>query len=116
MKAGRSREKQQRPDISVEVLPTYDSGDLGPGSAALEKFKERASDVADSIAEVAEDFRERLRDTLSSSDERGWRTDSIEIKFDIALQAEAGVAVIAKASAGATFSAKLTLKAPASSQ
>lgn len=91
------------------------SGDLGPGGPALERFGRRAGEIADSIAdsiaEIAEEFRSRLEKTLRTHDGGGWHTDSIELGFDIAIQAQAGV-VIARAVTGASFSAKLTLKAP----
>jgi Trypsin-co-occurring domain 1 len=101
------------PEILVEVRPKSMSGDLGRGLAMLEEFGRRAGEVADSVAEVADQFRSRLQKTLRKPDDHGWHTDSIELRFDIAVQAEAGV-VIARAASGATFSAKLTLRAPAS--
>jgi Trypsin-co-occurring domain 1 len=96
-------------DILVEVRPSATSGDLAPRVSIPEDFRRRAGEIADSVAEIAEQFRTRLRTVLASGDD-GWGVESIEIGFDIAVQAEAGV-VIAKASTGATLSAKLTLKA-----
>jgi hypothetical protein len=97
-------------DILLEVRPVADSGNLGPRPAMPEDFRARAGEIADSIAEVADDFRSRLRKVLKRQDESGLRLDSVEIEFGICVQAEAGV-VIAKATAGATFTARLVLQA-----
>ncbi|MQA87975.1 MAG: hypothetical protein GEV03_25960 [Streptosporangiales bacterium] len=75
-----------------------------------EEFRRRAGEIAESVAEVTDQFRSRLARVLEHPAEAGWRVGSIEIGFDIAVQAEAGV-VIAKATTGATFSARLTLTA-----
>lgn len=113
--AGSDKGSPQRPEILLEVRSKSVHGDLGPGGAALERFGGRAGEIADSIADIAEEFRSRLEKTLRAHDGGGWRTDSVELGFDIAVQAQAGV-VIARAVTGATFSAKLTLKAPAGEQ
>ncbi len=99
----------------MEVRPSSASGDLSHGLPVPEQFRRRAGEVADSIAEIAAQFRSRLEKALEKPADPGWRMDSIELRFDIAVQAEAGV-VIARATSGATFSAKLTLKAPAGTQ
>jgi hypothetical protein len=99
------------PDILLEVRPASVSGDLAPRVTVPEDFKSRAGEIAESIAEIAEHFRSKLGRILDKSDDSTWRAGSIEIEFDIAVQAEAGV-VIAKATAGATFSARLVLQAP----
>lgn len=98
------------PDILLEVRPVAVSGDLGPRPAVPEEFRARAGEIAESIAEVAEHFRSRLKKVLATQDDSGLRIGSVEIEFGIAVQAEAGV-VIAKATAGATFTAKLVLQA-----
>lgn len=97
-------------EVLLEVRPRSISGDLAPRVAVPEEFRRRAGEIADSVAEVADQFRSTLERVLEHP-AAGWRMDSIEIGFDIAVQAEAGV-VIAKATSGATFSARLTLKAP----
>ena len=99
------------PEILLEVRPAATSGDLAPRAMVPEEFKSRAGEIADSIAEVVDHFRSRLGKVLGQPDESGWRVGSIEIEFDIAVQAETGI-VIAKATAGATFSARLVLQAP----
>ena len=107
----RAKSKEQ-PQVALllEVNRTRTAGDLGPSRASLpEDFRRRAAEIADSISEVADQFRTRLEHVMKP-DEGNWGVDSIDIKFDITVQAEAGV-LIAKASTGATFSAKLTLKA-----
>ena len=109
------RSGSQVPEILLEVRPRSVSGDLAHSLALPEQFRQRAGDVADSVAEIAAQFRSRLEKALEKPADSGWRMDSIELRFDIAVQAEAGV-IIARASSGATFSAKLTLKAPAGTQ
>jgi Trypsin-co-occurring domain 1 len=104
------RTNSTSPKILLEVRPASMSGDLGPGLAMPEQFQQRASEIAGSVAEVASQFRLRLEKELKPSSVPGWHMDSIELRFDIAVQAEAGV-IIARASSGATFSAKLTMKA-----
>jgi Trypsin-co-occurring domain 1 len=115
MAAPRQANGSKEPAILLEVRPASESGDLGPGGPSLEQFSRRAAEIAESIAQIAEEFRSRLQKTLRKPEESGWRTESIELGFEIAVQAEAGV-VIARAVSGATFSAKLTLKAPAEKQ
>lgn len=99
------------PVVLLEVRPVTTSGDLAPHAQIPEEFKSRAGEIADSIAEVVDQFRSRLGKVLDRRDDSGWRVGSVEIEFNIAVQAEAGV-VIAKATAGATFSARLVLQAP----
>jgi hypothetical protein len=96
-------------EIMVEVHPRSVSGDLAPRVAVPEQFRQRAGEIADSVAEIADQFRSRLAGVFRQPAEPGWGVDSVEIGFDLAIQAEAGV-VIAKASTSATFSAKLMLK------
>jgi len=100
-----------KPEILLEVRPAQASGDLAPRVVVPEEFKSRAGEIADSIAEVADHFRSRLAKVLHQRGDDGLRIGTVEIQFGIAVQAEAGV-VIAKATAGATFSAKLVLQAP----
>jgi hypothetical protein len=107
---GSRRAPSGGPDILLEVRPVAVSGDLGPRPVVPEEFRARAGEIADSIAEVAEHFRSRLKKVLGRQDESGLRVGSVEIEFGIAVQAEAGV-VIAKATAGATFTARLVLQA-----
>ena len=107
--AGRS------PEILLEVRPQSVSGDLGPGIAVPESFAQRAGEVADSIAEIASQFRSRLKNKLIRPSNSDWDMDTIELTFGITVQAEAGV-IIARATSSATFSAKLTLKAVADGQ
>jgi hypothetical protein len=99
------------PEILLEVRPAATSGDLAPRVMIPEDFNSRAGEIADSITEVVDHFRSRLEKVLDQRDDSSWRVGSVEIEFGIAVQAEAGV-VIAKASAGATFLARLVLQAP----
>jgi hypothetical protein len=99
------------PEVLVEVRPAVLSGDLAPRALDPEEFKNRAAEIADSIGEVVDQFRSRLTKVMDRGDDASWRVGSIEIAFAIAVQAEAGV-VIAKTTAGATFSARLILQSP----
>ena len=102
--------RSRRPELLLEVRPASASGDLAPRVMVPEEFRSRASEIADSIAEVVDHFRSRLGRALDTSDGSGWHVGSVEVAFDIAVQAEAGV-VIAKATTGATFSARIVLQA-----
>jgi hypothetical protein len=99
------------PEVLLEVRPAVASGDLAPRTLVPEEFRDRAAEIADSIGEVVDQFRSRLGKVLDRRENTAWRVASIEIAFAIAVQAEAGV-VIAKTTAGATFSARLILQAP----
>ncbi|MEU6259198.1 CU044_2847 family protein [Streptomyces sp. NPDC047043] len=98
------------PEILLEVQPRSVSGDLAPRVALPEQFQRRAGEIADSVAQVADQFRSRLETVLRRPPDGGWAVESIEVGFDLSVQADAGV-IIAKATSGATFSARLTLKA-----
>jgi hypothetical protein len=100
-----------KPQILLEVQSSADPGDLGPRLAVPEDFRARAGEIAASISEIVEDFRSKFARVLARRDEHTWQVGSIEIAFEIAVQAEAGV-VIAKTTAGATFSARLVLQPP----
>ena len=99
---------QQAPIILVDVIPPSVSGDLAPRATVPEEFRHRAAELAEAVADIAEQFRSRLSLTLTQPTS-GLQTDSIEIEFNISVQAEAGV-IVAKTTAGATFTARLTLK------
>jgi len=95
-------------DVRIEVVPgvgTYGQDLAGPPVPEL--FSARASEIADSVTEVAEQFRARIDQAISRDAADGWQLGQVEVAFG--LQAEAGAGVlIAKASAGATFTATLT--------
>jgi hypothetical protein len=95
-------------DIRVEVVPpagTYGQDLAGPPMPEL--FSARASEIADSVAEVAEQFRARIEEAMTRDAAGGWQLGQVEVAFG--LQAEAGAGVlIARASVGATFTATLT--------
>ncbi len=98
--------------LLLEVSPRPGSGgDLAPRAAMPEDFRRRAGEIADSVAGVADEFRSRLASVVAQPSSSRWGVESIEIGFEIAVQAETGV-VIAKASSSATFSVSLTLQAP----
>lgn len=102
-------EHRHSTEILLEVRPQSTSGDLAPHIVAPEEFRRRAAEIAESVAETADEFRSKLARTLKRPSETGWSVESVEIGFQIAVQAEAGV-IIAKATAGTTFSVRLTLK------
>ena len=95
-------------EIRVEVVPAagpYGQDLAGPPMPEL--FSARAGEIADSVAEVATQFRARIDDAISTDPADGWQLGQVEVAFG--LQAEAGAGVlIARASAGATFTATLT--------
>jgi hypothetical protein len=95
-------------DIRVEVVPAGGAyGEDLAGPPAPELFATRAGEIADSLAEVATQFRTRINDAIGQEDADGWRLGQVEVAFG--LQAEAGTGVlIARVSAGATFTATLT--------
>ncbi len=97
-------------EILLEVQPRSVSGDLAPRVAVPEQFQRRAGEIADSVAQVADQFRSRLETALRRPSDSGWAVESIEVGFDLSVQADVGV-IITKATSGATFSARLTLKA-----
>jgi hypothetical protein len=95
-------------DIRLEVVPAADAyGQDLAGPPAPELFSARAKEIADSVAEVATQFRARIDDAISKDEPDGWQLGQVEVSFG--LQAEAGAGVlIARASVGATFTATLT--------
>ncbi len=95
-------------EILVEVRPAHVTGDVARKSPALpESFASRAAELADTITGVSADLRDHLEANMAGEDTHLWRLASVQLSFELALQAEAGV-VIARASTGATFSATLT--------
>lgn len=108
---GSSRTSSPAPGILLEVRPAADSGDLGPRLAVPEDFSARAGEIAESLADIVDDFRSKFARLFARRKEDAWGVGSVEIAFQIAVQAEAGV-VIARTTAGATFSAKLVLQPP----
>jgi hypothetical protein len=110
--------------VEVSAVGAGQGGDLRRGvSLAPVSFASRADDVADALLEIAR----RMRDRLQSADENGeaaepagqardaeaepagesWGLDEVQLSFQLALKADAGV-VIAKASTSATFGATMT--------
>lgn len=95
-------------DIRVEVVPAAGAyGQDLAGPPLPELFTARAAEIADSVREVAKEFRVRIDETADDDRPGGWQLGQVEITFG--LQAEVGAGVlIARASAGATFTATLT--------
>lgn len=105
----RQGDGRHHPAILLEVQPASSSGDLSVRAAVPEEFRARAGEVAKSIAEVAERFRSNLEPLLERKENSSWQLGSVEVEFNIAVQAEAGV-LIAKTTAGATFSARIIMQ------
>lgn len=94
-------------EILVEVRPASVSGDIARrGPAIPESFADRAGEIADTITDVAGQLRDRLEANMATEKSRLWQLTTVQLGFELTLQAEAGV-VIARASTGATFSATL---------
>ena len=111
--------------VEVSAVGAGQGGDLRRGaSLAPVSFASRADDVVDALLEIAR----RVRGRLQSADEdngeavelagppqsgeaapdgKSWGLDEVQLNFQLALQADAGV-VIAKASTSATFNATMT--------
>jgi hypothetical protein len=92
-------------EILVEVRPTGAHGDLSATGVA-EKLMSRIGELGDSIAEVSEGLQARLAKALAerTSD---WDMDTVEVKFSLDLEAEAGV-VVSRAAAKAGFEVTLS--------
>jgi hypothetical protein len=96
-------------EILVEVRPANVSGDIARRTPAVpESFASRAGDVADTLTDVAGKLRDHLEANLGADDSHLWRLTTVELGFELSLQAEAEVILITWASTEATFSASLT--------
>jgi hypothetical protein len=98
------------PQILLEVRPVGSSGELASRSAVPEDFNKRADEIAHSISDVIDHLRAGFRNLLEQKDDAGWKVGSVEVEFGISVQAETGV-IIAKATGGATFAARIVLQA-----
>lgn len=98
------------PEILLEVRPAGTSGELASRTGVPEEFKKRADEIARSISDVIDHLRAGFRDLVEQKDDAGWKVGSLEIEFGISVQAETGV-IIAKATGGATFAARVVLQA-----
>jgi hypothetical protein len=107
-------------EILVDVLPVVATGDISRRRSVLpESFAVRADEITATITEVAGKFRGSLdkevakaeaaavREQPAGHQASGWRLNTVELAFEISLQAEAGV-IITRASTEATFSVTLT--------
>jgi Trypsin-co-occurring domain 1 len=97
-------------EILVEVVPPVSTvGDLGPRISLPERFQDRAAEIANSVADIAESLRDGLARRLRADPADSIGLNGVEVEFSVNLQSEAGV-VIARASANAGFSVRLTWK------
>ena len=101
-------------EILVQVVPRYSetSGDLAAAFIGPEAFKHRIDEVGESLASIANSLRLQLEQRLSKGDgaNAGWCLESVELKFSMDLEAEAGV-IISRAKASAGFEVTLGWKA-----
>jgi hypothetical protein len=96
-------------EILVQVTPRYsdDYGDLASRSVGPEVFKNRINEIGESLSDIANVLRAQLETKLRETNvERGWVLDSVELKFSMDLEAEAGV-IIGRAKASAGFEVTL---------
>jgi hypothetical protein len=96
-------------ELLVEVSRPSGAGNLAARAAGPESFGDRGEELASGLVRVAERFRGRI-DELVSTGDGGARLDQVQLQFGLSLQAETGI-VIAKAAAGTTFTATLTWSA-----
>jgi hypothetical protein len=95
-------------DILVEVRPPSASGDVARRvPVGPESFASRAGEIADAITEVAGKLRDHLEEKMAAEPNHLWQLATVELAFELALQAETGV-VIARVGTAATFTATLT--------
>jgi hypothetical protein len=99
--------RRRMTDIKVQVV-SQDTGEVAFGPTRLPNFAERASELGDSLNEIAARLRERLRE-LGKSEADGWDLDEVNLSFSLDLQADAGV-IVARASSKAGFQAAMSWK------
>jgi Trypsin-co-occurring domain 1 len=94
--------------IPVVAKQDTDGQDLWGGERLVQtqSFEKRAGEIADSIAEVASQFRSRFDRYVAAEPDELWALDQVEVTFALEVQAEAGV-LLARASTTGTFTAKL---------
>jgi hypothetical protein len=96
-------------DVLIEVRLAAVQGiypeELKPPRPTLESFRDRAADIAGTVTDVAQNLKEQFDAALDKG--AGLAPDCVEIEFGMELLAETGI-VIVKASAGCTFTVKLT--------
>lgn len=103
-------------DILVEVRPKAATGDLR-GPAIPESFMKRVDEIGRSLQEIANrlnthlDLLEKEQLEKQKEEKTRWHLESVELKFSLDLEAEAGV-VIARTKTTAGFEASLGWKSP----
>jgi hypothetical protein len=93
--------------ILVEVRPPGATGDLG--TPLTETFLSRVDDLGQSLKEITAQLSKHLDNLEKKETEVGWQLESVELKFSLDLEAEAGV-IIAKTKTSAGFEASLSWK------
>jgi len=96
-------------EIQVEVRPgpgAYGE-DLSGKPVLPEAFTKRADEIAESIVEIANSFRDRLEVMGARREELEWRMKEVKLSFGLDLEAESGVLIV-RAKAGCTFTATLS--------
>lgn len=96
------------PEILVPaVAGGAQTGDLWGGQTTVtERFSDRAQEIADTIADVSKSLQSRLEERLSAVG-GALAVSEVTLSFALELKAESGV-LLAKASAGGTFTATIT--------
>jgi hypothetical protein len=96
-------------DVLIEVRPAAGQGiypeELKRATPTLETFRDRAAEVADTVADVAQELKKKFDADFAKG--AGLAPDQVEIGFGLDVQAGTSV-VIARASAGCTFTVRLT--------
>src|SRR5258708_12080120 len=95
------------PEVRIEVVPAETYGQDLAGPLAPELFSARSGEIADSVAEVAKEFRARIDEAIGDDTAAGWRLGQGEVSFGLQAQAGAGV-LIATASPGPPLTPPLT--------
>jgi len=103
-------------EILVEVISHREKnqttiGELSPTVTfpKFANFNERAAELGESISKTANLLRESIDTHLQEKEPSNWGLDTVEMKFSLDLEAEAGV-VITKAKATAGFEVTLSWK------
>ncbi len=96
--------------ILVEVRPSAAGtfGDLSAQPAVPEVLMDRLGDLGESLKLIADRLSDQLEE-LEKKRTAHWHLDTVELKFSIDLETEAGV-IIARTKAGAAFEASLSWK------
>ena len=91
--------------VLVQVVEVEEGREIGWGSNLAEQLEERLEDVRTAITAGAKAIADSLGGLPAA---HGWRLGEVSASFGVTLSAEAGIAILSKASAGATFEVTVT--------